>query len=88
MASGNGRPDGRVLRSGNFHARRIPRKLADRDIRQLSQIDCSRDGLGIRPVCRKKLAGIADVFAMFSPGFMADGRAFQEQADRDLWGKP
>jgi antitoxin VapB len=36
-------------------------------------------------VYRKKLTGIPDVFAMFSPDFMADGRELHEQEERD-WG--
>lgn len=88
MTPANGRSNSRVFKSGNSQAVRIPRELAYEDVGQEVEVERRGDTLVIRPVYRKKLAGIADVFAMFSPDFMADGREFHEQADRDWGDKP
>lgn len=88
MTPANGRSNSRVFKSGNSQAVRIPRELAYEDVGQEVEVERRGDTLVIRPVYRKKLAGIADVFAMFSPDFMADGREFHEQADRDWDDKP
>ena len=85
MASGSSRSNSRVFKSGNSQAVRIPRELAYDDVGQEVEIERRGDTLLIRPIYRKKLAGIAEVFAMFSPDFMADGREFHEQDERD-WG--
>ncbi len=60
----------RVFKSGNSLAVRIPKELAF---------------IVLRPVQQKTLAGIGAVFASFSPGFMAEGREFHEEPQRD-WG--
>ena len=85
MVPANGKSNSRVFRSGNSQAVRIPRELAYDDVGQEVEVERRGDTLLIRPVYRKKLTGIADVFAMFSPDFMADGREFHEQDERD-WG--
>ena len=85
MVPANGKSNSRVFRSGNSQAVRIPRELAYDDVGQEVEVERKGDTLLIRPVYRKKLTGIADVFAMFSPDFMADGREFHEQDERD-WG--
>jgi antitoxin VapB len=85
MVPANGKSNSRVFKSGNSQAVRIPRELAYDDVGQEVEIERKGDTLLIRPVYRKKLTGIADVFAMFSPDFMADGREFHEQDERD-WG--
>ena len=87
MASGNGRSNSRVFKSGNSQAVRIPRELAYDDVGQEVEVERKGDTLLIRPVYRKKLTGIADVFAMFSPEFMAEGRDLHEQEERDWSGK-
>jgi antitoxin VapB len=87
MAPGNGRSNSRVFKSGNSQAVRIPRELAYDDAGQEVEVERRGDMLLIRPVYRKKLTGIAEVFAMFSPDFMADGREFHEQDERDWGGK-
>lgn len=77
----------RVFKSGNSLAVRIPKELAIVDAAQ--EIDIERVGntLVLRPVEQKTLAGIGEIFAMFSPDFMADGRDFHEQRERD-WATP
>jgi len=88
MAPGKSRSNSRVFKSGNSQAVRIPRELAYDDVGQEVEIERTGDTLTIRPLYRKKLTGIADVFAMFSPDFMADGREFHEQEERDWSSKP
>lgn len=83
MVPANGKSNSRVFKSGNSQAVRIPRELAYEDIGQEVEVERKGDTLTIRPVYRKKLTGIASVFAMFSPDFMADGREVHEQEERD-----
>ena len=88
MISSNGRSNSRVFKSGNSQAVRIPSELAYDDVGQEVEVERKGDTLVIRPVYRKKLTGITEVFAMFSPDFMADGREFHEQEERDWGDKP
>lgn len=88
MTPRNGRSNSRVFKSGNSQAVRIPRELAYDDIGQEVEVERKGDMLLIRPVYRKKLTGIAEVCAMFSPDFMADGREFHEQDKREWDDKP
>ena len=85
MLPNDGKTVTRVFKSGNSQAVRIPRELAFEDGAQEVEVERQGDMLLIRPVHRKKLTGIGDVFAMFSPGFMAGGRESHEQEERD-WG--
>jgi antitoxin VapB len=85
MNPANRKSNSRVFRSGNSQAVRIPRELAYNDSGQEVEIERRGDTLTIRPVYRNKLTGIGDICAMFSPDFMADGREFHEQDERD-WG--
>lgn len=75
----------RVFKSGNSLAVRIPKELGFVDAAQ--EIDVERVGntLVLRLVEQETLADIGKVFSMFSPDFMADGREFQEEHERD-WG--
>jgi antitoxin VapB len=76
----------RVFKSGNSLAVRIPKELAIVDASQDVEIERVGDTLVVRPVAQPTLAGIGEIFAMFSPNFMAEGRAFHEQHDRDWSG--
>lgn len=74
----------RVFKIGKSQAVRIPQELAFYDIPR--QVEVARDGdaLRIRPITPpEKLTDMAEVLAMFSPDFMADGRKFHEQSERD-----
>ncbi|WP_292998557.1 AbrB/MazE/SpoVT family DNA-binding domain-containing protein [Nevskia sp.] len=75
----------RVFQSGNSLAVRIPKELAIVSASQDVEIERVGDSLVIRPIKRKKLAGLGNVLAGFSPDFMADGRDFHDEPDRD-WG--
>lgn len=77
----------RVFRSGNSLAVRIPKELAIVEASQEVEIERVQNTLVVRPVTQRTLAGIGDVFAMFSPDFMAEGREFHEEQERD-WSAP
>jgi antitoxin VapB len=72
----------RVFKSGNSLAVRIPRELAFLEAAQEVEIERRGDSLVIRPVQARSLAGLADAFAAFPPGFMAEGREFHAQKKR------
>lgn len=73
----------RVFQSGNSIAVRIPKELAIVSPSQDVEIEQVGDSLVIRPIRRKKLAGLGTVLAGFSPEFMADGRDVHDEPDRD-----
>ena len=76
----------RVFKSGNSLAVRIPKELANALASQDVEIEKVGDTLVLRPVVKRKLTGLAEAFAAFPPGFMADGREFHEQKERDWSG--
>lgn len=75
----------RVFKSGNSLAVRIPKELAFIEPAQDVEIERVGNTLVLRPVQQKTLAGIGEIFASFSPSFMAEGREFHEEPERD-WG--
>ncbi|MCC6562520.1 MAG: AbrB/MazE/SpoVT family DNA-binding domain-containing protein [Xanthomonadales bacterium] len=72
----------RVFRNGNSQAVRIPAELAFERTDVELEIERVGNELRIRPA-RRSLAGVLDIFAKFSPDFLAAGRGDQEQAERD-----
>ena len=72
----------RAFRNGNSQAVRIPADLAYEDAGIDLEIERQGDELRIRPA-RRSLASVLARFARFSPGFMAEGRGDQQQAERD-----
>ena len=76
----------RVFKSGNSLAVRIPKELAIVVASQDVEIEKIGDTLVLRPVVKRKLTGLAEAFAMFTPDFMAEGREFHEQKERDWSG--
>lgn len=76
----------RVFKSGNSLAVRIPKELAIVEASQDVEIEKVGDTLVLRPVVKRKLTGLAEAFAMFTPDFMAEGREFHEQKERDWSG--
>jgi antitoxin VapB len=76
----------RVFKSGNSLAIRIPKELAIAEASQEVEIERVGNTLVVRPVEKKTLADLMDIFAMFSPDFMAEGREFHEQKERDWSG--
>ena len=73
----------RVFKSGNSLAVRIPKELAFIEPAQDVEIERVGNTLVLRPVQQKTLAGIGEVFASFPKSFMAGGREFHEQKERD-----
>lgn len=73
----------RVFKSGNSLAVRIPKELAIVSASQDVEIERVGNTLVMRPVERPSLAGIGEVFAMFSPEFMAAGRDEAPEHERD-----
>lgn len=76
----------RVFKSGNSLAIRIPKELAIVEAAQEVEIERVGNTLVVRPVEKKTLGDLVEVFAMFSPDFMAGGREFHEQKERDWRG--
>lgn len=76
----------RIFKSGNSLAVRIPKELAIGEASQEVEIERVGNTLVVRPVERETLADIGEIFAMFSPSFMAEGREFHEQRERDWSG--
>lgn len=76
----------RVFKSGNSLAVRIPKELAIVEASQDVEIERVGQTLVIRPVVRETLADLPAIFASFPKGFMAEGREFHEERDRDWTG--
>jgi antitoxin VapB len=73
----------RVFKSGDSLAVYIPKEFAIFEANQEIEIEKIENTLVLRPVVKRKLAGLAEAFAAFTPGFMAEGREFHEQKERD-----
>lgn len=74
----------RVFKSGNSLAVRIPKELQAVLSEQEVEIERQGEGLLIRPA-RRTLEGLGEILARFSPDFMAEGREFHPEHERD-WG--
>lgn len=77
----------KVFKSGNSLAIRLPKELAIADVAQEVEIERVGNTLVVRPVEQPSLAGIGEIFAMFSADFMAAGRDFHDERERD-WSPP
>jgi antitoxin VapB len=69
----------RIFKSGNSLAVRIPKDMMPADIPEDAEINYSGGVWTIRPIYKRKLTGLAEKFAAFSPSFMSQGREPQEQ---------
>lgn len=72
----------RAFKNGNSQAVRIPADIAYERMDMDLEIERNGDEIRIRPA-RRSLSEVLTKFAKFSPGFMAEGRGDQEQAERD-----
>jgi len=73
----------RIFKSGNSQAVRIPSEIAyNRNDIEL-EIERIGDEIRIRPAA-KKLTGVMAKFGKFSSDFMQEGRAENEEAERDI----
>lgn len=73
----------RVFKSGNSLAVRIPKELAIVQASQDVEIERIGNTLVLRPVEHQNLDDLMDIFASFPQSFMAEGREFHEQRERD-----
>ena len=73
----------RIFKSGNSLAVRIPKELQFEDSTQEVEIERKGDTLVIRPITQRSLAKVMDAFAAFPADFMAEGREFHEQGERE-----
>jgi antitoxin VapB len=76
----------RVFKSGNSLAVRIPKELGFVDAAQDVEVERVGNTLVLRLVAQETLADIGEIFAMFSPSFMAQGREFHEEQEREWSG--
>ena len=76
----------RVFKSGNSLAVRIPKELGFVDGAQDVEIERVGNTLVLRPVVQETIGDLTPILAMFSPSFMAEGREFHEQRERDWSG--
>jgi antitoxin VapB len=72
----------KLFKNGNSQAVRIPADLAFSRTDIELEIERVGQEIRIRPA-RRSLAGVLTKFAQFSTDFMAEGRADQEQSERD-----
>lgn len=64
----------RVFKNGNSLAVYIPNELHFANIGQDVEVELAGNALVLRPVVPETLANIGEIFAKFSPSFMAEGR--------------
>jgi len=76
----------RVFKSGNSLAVRIPKELAFVDGAQDVEVERVGNTLVLRPVVKETIGDLTPILAMFSPDFMAGGREFHEEHERDWSG--
>ena len=73
----------RIFKSGNSMAVRIPKELAFVDGAQDVEIERVGNTLVLRPVVQETIGDLTEIFASFPKSFMADGREFHEEHERD-----
>ena len=76
----------RVFKSGNSMAVRIPKELAFVDGAQDVEIERVGNTLVLRPVVQETIGDLTPILLMFSPDFMAGGREFHEEREREWSG--
>ena len=76
----------RVFKSGNSLAVRIPKELGFVDGAQDVEVERVGNTLVLRRVEQETLADLAEILASFPKSFMAEGREFHEQRERDWSG--
>ena len=75
----------RAFKSGNSIAVRIPQEIGVISAPGDVEIERVGDSIVIRRVHAQSLATVAAKFASFPPGFMAGGREFHDEHDREGW---
>lgn len=73
----------RVFKSGNSLAVRIPKEMAFAESVQEVEIERVGDTLVLRPLSKETIGDLRPILAEFPRDFMAEGREFHEQQERD-----
>lgn len=73
----------RIFKSGNSMAVRIPKELAIAGASQEVEIERVGNTLVVRPVKQETLGDLMEILTSFPKSFMAEGREFHEQKERD-----
>lgn len=73
----------RVFKSGNSLAVRIPKELGFVDTAQDVEIERVGNTLVLRAVAQETIGDLTEIFAAFPKSFMAEGREFHEEHERD-----
>jgi len=76
----------RVFKSGNSLAVRIPKELGFVDGAQDVEIERVGNTLVLRPIVQETIGDLTEILASFPKSFMAQGREFHEQRERDWSG--
>jgi antitoxin VapB len=76
----------RAFKSGNSLAVRIPKELGFVDAAQDIEVERVGNTLVLRRVQQELIGDLSEIFAAFSPSFMAEGREFHSQKERDWSG--
>ena len=76
----------KVFKSGNSLAVRSPKELGFVDAAQDVEVERVGNTLVLRRVAQETIGDLTEIFAMFSSSFMAEGREFHEEQERDWSG--
>ena len=76
----------RVFKSGNSLAVRIPKELGFVDVAQDVEVERVGNTLVLRPVVQETIGDLTPILSMFSQDFMAGGREFHVERERDWSG--
>lgn len=76
----------RVFKSGNSLAVRIPKELAFVGGAQDIEVERVGNTLVLRPLVQETIGNLTPILTMFSADFLAGGREFHEQRERDWSG--
>lgn len=76
----------RVFKSGNSLAVRIPKEIGFVDAAQEVEIERVGNTLVLRAVAQETIGDLTEICAAFPKSFMAEGREFHEEHERDWSG--
>lgn len=76
----------RVFKSGNSLAVRIPKELGFVDAAQDLEVERVGNTLVLRRVAQEAIGDLTDILTSFPKSFMAEGRQFHDEQERDWSG--
>ena len=76
----------RVFKSGNSLAVRIPKELGFVDGAQDVEVERVGNTLVLRRIEQEMIGDLSEILAAFPKSFMAEGREFHEEVERDWSG--